>query len=459
MKSFKSCLQHVSGLKFIYEDLQIQSPVGRKYLLRQTFITDAVLLQKELDLLEESIRFFQQNNNSLIGSINRTLQQVHDLSSTLARLGQKQVLDDIELFEIKKFCLLAQQIADLLQTSAFTAISIQNPEQVIDILDPEHTRIPHFYIYSAYDSELEELRKKIASAPNPEKAEEYRWESIKREDIIRADIAEKLLPYHTLLEQNLEQIAVLDILWSKAEQALRLGFCKPVISTDKTTYKQLFNPEIKRILKNSSKEFQPVDIDLYSDSCLITGANMSGKTVLLKTIALSQYLFQFGFYIPATYAEVILVEKIAIHIGDHQSETSGLSSFADEILKINQIITKVKKGEKLLVLIDELARTTNPEEGKALVSAFIQIMSEYHVMSLITTHYSGILVPTRKLRVKGLKANCLTVNITPRTLNNFMDYSLIETQDDDVPMEAIKIAEIFKADEEFLLLAKRMIGL
>ena len=183
---------------------------------------------------------------------------------------------------------------------------------------------------------------------------------------------------------------------------------------------------------------------------------MSGKTVLLKTIALSQYLFQFGFYIPAKQAIIIPVEEVAVSIGDHHSEVNGLSSFADEILKINQIIHKVRKGKKLLVLIDELARTTNPEEGKALVSAFIRIMSEHKVMSLITTHYSGILSPTRKLRVKGLKTDQITENITPKTLNDYMDYSLVETQTDDVPMEALKIAEIFEVDAEFLNLAKTM---
>ncbi len=457
MKSFKTCLQEVHGLKFIYENLHIQSPIGRKQLLNQLFITDASLLQKELDLLEESIAFFQQKENaSVIDSVNHILQQTNDISSTIIRLEQQQVLDDIEFFEIKKFCLLTQQIADLLKNTPFTSVSITNSEAAIQLLDPENTRIPHFYIYSAYDKILKELRKKITDTTDPNEAEKYRFESIKREDKIRANLTGKLLPYQKILEFNLTQIAILDILWAKAAQALKLGFCKPGISIENTTYNQLFNPEIKEILESSSKKFQSVDITLYPNSCLITGANMSGKTVLLKTIALSQYLFQFGFYVPATQAAILPVEEVCIIIGDHQSEANGLSSFADEILKINQIIKKVKKGERLLVLIDELARTTNPEEGKALVSAFILIMSEYRVMSLITTHYSGIHSPARKLRVKGLKTNRLTVNITPRTLNDFMDYSLVETQDDDVPMEALKIAEIFNVDEEFLRLAKEM---
>ena len=458
MKLFKTCLQDISGLKFIYEDLQLQSSVGRKRLLHQTFVADAVLLQKDLDALEESVCFIRQESNaSVIQSINRMLQQINDISSTIARLGQQQVLDDIELFELKKFCLLTQQIANLLQTSQISTVSIQNTEPIIRLLDPEQTRIPHFYIYSSYDRVLEELRKKMTSISDPEEIEKYRWESVKREDMIRADLAEKLYPYQKCLEENLEQIAILDVLWSKAEQSLRLGFSKPAISKEKTDYIQLFNPAIKEILKNSAKEFQPIDISLYCDSCLVTGANMSGKTVLLKTIALSQYLFQFGFYVPASQAAIVPMDDVAISIGDSHSEVNGLSSFANEILKIDSIIKQIKNGKRLLVLVDELARTTNPEEGKALVNAFIQIMSDHKVMSIVTTHYSGVLSPTRKLRVKGLKID-KTKDITPQNLNDYMDYSLIETQNDDVPMEALSIAEIFEIDKGFLQLAKEMLN-
>ena len=451
MKTFKTCLQHVNGLKFIYETLPLQSSVGRKRILQQPFITDACLLQKELNLLEESIHFLQQKkNDTATQAINRILQQIHDISPALIRLEKQQVLDDIELFEIKKFALFTIQIADLLSNSGCQIISIEDVEPVIGLLDPENKRIPHFYIYSAYDAELERLRKKIISASNPEKAEEYRWESVKREDFIRADLSQKLYAYHTILTHNLEQIALLDTLWSKAAQALKFGFCKPVILDKTTSYHQLFNPEIKEILKVSSKMFQPIDIDLYPDSCLITGANMSGKTVLLKTLALSQYLFQFGFYVPTSKAAIVPVDEVALCIGDRQSETNGLSSFATEILEIDRIIKKVKQGKKLLALVDELARTTNPEEGKLIVSAFIGIMSKYKVMSLITTHYSGILTPSRKLRVKGLKTDRITQEITPNTLQDYMNYELVETQEEDVPMEALKIAEIFGVDREFI---------
>ena len=137
---------------------------------------------------------------------------------------------------------------------------------------------------------------------------------------------------------------------------------------------------------------------------------------------------------------------------------NGLSSFAVEILNIDKIIKAVKEGQRILALVDELARTTNPEEGKALVSSFVQIMSQHQVDALITTHYSGLDTPCRRLRVKGLKIKDNEQQITPDNINQFMDYSLVENHTDDVPKEAVTIAEIFGIDEEFLQIAKEKLS-
>jgi DNA mismatch repair protein MutS2 len=61
----------------------------------------------------------------------------------------------------------------------------------------------------------------------------------------------------------------------------------------------LFNPEVAEALRLKNKKYQPVDINLTDGPALITGANMGGKTVLLKSVALAQYMFQYGFFVPA----------------------------------------------------------------------------------------------------------------------------------------------------------------
>jgi DNA mismatch repair ATPase MutS len=123
------------------------------------------------------------------------------------------------------------------------------------------------------------------------------------------------------------------------------------------------------------------------------------------------------------------------------------------MININRIISEAKSGKTILALVDELARTTNPDEGIALVSAFVQMMSDLKVSSLITTHYSGVKTDCRRLRVKGLRNTDATYKITIDNINDYMDYSLVES-DDTVPSEAIRIAEILDVDNDFIGLAK-----
>jgi len=184
---------------------------------------------------------------------------------------------------------------------------------------------------------------------------------------------------------------------------------------------------------------------------------MSGKSVLLKTVALSQFMFQFGFFVPTQNAEIILVEEILLNIGDNQDELNGLSSFAVEILNINKIISHAKSGKKILALIDEPARTTNPDEGKAIANAIVEILTELKVNSLICTHYSGIKA-NKKLRVKGLQNISDNENINIENINDFMDYSLIQVDEEKAPAEAIRIAEILGADKDFIEKAKKEVN-
>ena len=216
----------------------------------------------------------------------------------------------------------------------------------------------------------------------------------------------------------------------------------------------MFHPQVAFALSQHGKSFQRIDIKIPAQPTLITGANMAGKSVLLKTVALIQTMAQFGFYVPAASAKIVPVEEIFISAGDGQDEMNGLSSFASEMLRINQTVTAIKKGTKALVLIDELARTTNPAEGKAIVCGMLDFLIENAVRALITTHYS-IHLPCRKLRVKGFIELESNPKIDSKNINNYIDYSLEETTDNEVPHEAVKIAEIIGVDDDILERTKK----
>ena len=125
------------------------------------------------------------------------------------------------------------------------------------------------------------------------------------------------------------------------------------------------------------------------------------------------------------------------------------------MLKINNIIQQTKQN-RLLVLIDEPARTTNPYEGMAIVDAIVEYLNRQSSFSLLTTHYSGLLSQCKRLRVKGLKQGIDdTQRITPQNINSFIDYTLTEDHSGNVPQEALRIAEILNFDTEVLSNARK----
>lgn len=455
MVKIKEQIEIQNGLKFLVDELNFCSPIGRKKLMHRRFMTDPFELQMELDIQDAICNFTAKNRNTAVmAQLIEQLCQVNDISQTFVNLIDGTVLDDIQFFEVKKFSLIVQKLSKLLQDNGFDWIPFHDLSLVIDTLDPDKNRLPQFHIYSSYKPELAEIRQKIDACKDEAILEKLKWEEAKLEDKIRETLTKRLSFKALQIQQNLDQIGYLDMLLAHAEQIQKWNLCKPIISENETRFEGLFNP----LVKHSTGNFQAIDIELKHCPTIITGANMAGKTVLLKTVGLAQTLCQFGFFVPAKNAEITLVDDILFSIGDLQSESHGLSSFAVEILNINKIIKEVKEGQQVLALVDELARTTNPEEGKALVSSFVELMSEYHTDALVTTHYGGLACQCRRLRVKGLKIKDNEHIITAENINKFMDYGLMEVHNEEVPMEALAIAEIFNIDPELIERAKKLLS-
>jgi len=159
--------------------------------------------------------------------------------------------------------------------------------------------------------------------------------------------------------------------------------------------------------------------------------------------------------VPAQKASIVPVEKIYFVAGDSDTENTGLSSFVHEIFHIHQILQEVKSDKQVLVLVDEFARTTNPKEGSALVSAFLEMMLQSKSICLVTTHYSNVEGQFRRLRVKGIQWEKIEqIRSNPQKLNKYIDYQLEECNEKTAPEEAVKISEILGIDNTYISLVK-----
>jgi len=426
------------------DQLDLQSGFARRWLLDSSFMTRGEDIVGTYDVLHRFTEFVYQVEPLFINTLNHKLCGLKDIRTTIKNLHGNSVLDDIELFEVKHLALLATEVKALLKQHGMDGVvEIPPMDEVISILDPDGMRIATFYIYDSYSDQLKALR--IQMRQHPEQQEELLLQANELEDDIRADLSRKLHPFAVAIENAQLALARIDVNLAKALQMKQMGLTFPVLSKDGTTrYEAMFHPQVKEALAQRGREFQPVDIAFGEQPTLITGANMGGKTVVLKTLTLCQLLFQFGFGIPAAAAQIAVKDEIHFCIGDEQSVEKGLSSFAAEMKNIDAVIQASRMEKKILALIDEPARTTNPTEGAALVTALLQVLADKDMSLVMTTHYDIEPGKARCLRVKGFE-------------NGEMNYQLVEVQDGEVPHEALNIAESLGIDSEWINTARNLL--
>ena len=427
------------------DQLELQSGYARRWLLDTEMMTRAEDIVACYDALRHFVEFVEGVDKIHIDTLLFKLQGLKDIRTTIRNLAGKQVLDDIELFEVKHLAILAGDVAKLLkQHDLDSVVAIPPLDQVIHILDPDGMKIATFYIYDSYCEQLKQLRSQMRQ--HPDQQDDLILQADALEDSVRADLSERLRPFATAIEQAQLALARTDVLMAKAMQmrAMRLTF--PELSLDgMCRYEGIFHPQVQAAVTSHGRKYQPVDIAYGLQPTLITGANMGGKTVVLKTLTLCQLLFQFGFGIPAAQARIDVKDEIYFCIGDEQSIEKGLSSFAAEMKNIDAVIKASRMNKKLLALIDEPARTTNPTEGAALVSALLRVLDGKDMSLVMTTHYDIEPGKAHCLRVKGFE-------------NGEMDYRLVEVRDGEVPHEALNIAQNLGIDTEWIETARAMLA-
>jgi DNA mismatch repair protein MutS2 len=130
----------------------------------------------------------------------------------------------------------------------------------------------------------------------------------------------------------------------------------------------------------------PIDLDLGPlRAVVISGPNTGGKTVALKTLGLAALLHQCGLRPPAASASLPVFDSVLADIGDRQSIEMSLSTFSGHLRTLVDILESAT--ERSLVLLDEVAAGTDPEEGSALAQALVARLAHQARLTVVTTHY------------------------------------------------------------------------
>ena len=204
---------------------------------------------------------------------------------------------------------------------------------------------------------------------------------------ILKDLSLLMSEHNEGIETSFYSLIELDFIFAKAKYSNAVDACEPEITDEHIIdLKSMKNPVLLSILdKVVENDFC---IGNPYKSIIITGSNAGGKTVVLKTVALSVVMACAGLHIPCFSARVYPFKKIFAEIGDDQNIIQSLSTFSSHVKNIKEILDNC--DSETLILIDEIAAGTDPKEGASLAKAVMEKFVENGAISLISTHFNEL---------------------------------------------------------------------
>ena len=202
-----------------------------------------------------------------------------------------------------------------------------------------------------------------------------------------------------------DSLALLDMLAAFAHCAMTYDYCRPeLLST--LAVKSGRHPILERVQQD---RFVANDVfaNRTSRLQLITGANMSGKSTYIRSIALITIMAQVGSFVPANYASIPVRHQLFARLSLDDSSAAGISTFAEEMRAMAFILQHV--DERTLVLVDELGRGTSTADGLAIALAIVEALLQARAFVWFVTHFREL--PPVLAERPGLVARHLEVDV------------------------------------------------
>lgn len=219
-------------------------------------------------------------------------------------------------------------------------------------------------------------------------------ESAERREIIRILIAlsTQIRPFVPALKKCYTFLGIIDFIRAKANLAIEMEAIlpktidKPVLSLAKTRHPLLWLSYHKL-----GKKVVPLTLQMPDNEhiLLVSGPNAGGKSVMLKTIGLVQYMHQSGLLVPVTENSVMgHFRHIFIDIGDEQSLENDLSTYSSHLTNMKFFLENT--DAKTLFLIDEFGTGTEPSLGGAIAESILEELVKSKAFGVINTHYTNL---------------------------------------------------------------------
>ena len=225
--------------------------------------------------------------------------------------------------------------------------------------------------------DLVKLNQKITDAHN---------EIINMSDnAVQALITDVRVRLHSLFKIS-ESIAMLDMLFAFAQLATAQDYVKPEL-TETLAIKAGRHPIHEKIHQD---KFVPNDVYATQQKRfqIITGCNMSGKSIYIRSIALMTVMAQIGSFVPAEYGSFSLIHQLFARVSTDDNIEANVSTFAAEMREIAFILRNLEP--RSLIIIDELGRGTSVNEGQAVALAVAEALIQSRAFVWFVTHFRDV---------------------------------------------------------------------
>ncbi|RLI65635.1 MAG: DNA mismatch repair protein MutS [Candidatus Asgardarchaeum californiense] len=231
--------------------------------------------------------------------------------------------------------------------------------------------------------ELKEFEEKVLSAEDRVIQLEYE---------LFDQVRKTICSYTEKIQKTADIIAVLDVLSTLAEIAVRYNYIKPIVdNSDVIEIKEGRHPVVERLI---DEQFVPNDTYMDNNGnliLLVTGPNMAGKSTYVRQVALIVLLSQMGSFVPARYAHIGIIDRIFTRVGAVDDISRRQSTFMVEMLETANILNNATP--RSLIILDEIGRGTSTFDGMSIAWAVIEyIHNHIRAKTLFTTHYHELTV-------------------------------------------------------------------
>ena len=189
---------------------------------------------------------------------------------------------------------------------------------------------------------------------------------------------------------NARWVATLDVLASFANIAEQFNYVQPSFHSGVAINIQRGrHAVIERVLPEGTPYIaNSLEMDANSASiAMITGPNMSGKSALLRQTALIQILAQSGSFVPATSADLPILDRLFVRVGASDNLSKGESTFMVEMNETATILNNI--SDRSLVILDEIGRGTSTFDGVSIAWGIAEYLHQHPSAPLVlfATHY------------------------------------------------------------------------